>query len=82
MYLTAYGNVLEAHRGLADYFRFYNGLRPHQALGYRTPAEVSYGGRETVEEESNRRRCSPGQETESLAGEPGFSLDSPLILSK
>ena len=25
--------------------------------------------------------CSPGEGTESLAGEPGFSLNSPLILS-
>ena len=23
--------------------RFYNDLRPHQALGYRTPAEVFHG---------------------------------------
>ena len=22
------------------YFRFYNGFRPHQALGYRSPAEM------------------------------------------
>ena len=26
--------------GLENYFRFYNQSRPHQALGYRTPAEV------------------------------------------
>ena len=45
VYLKAYASVLEAQRGLADYFRFYNGLRPHQALGYRTPAEVFYGSR-------------------------------------
>ena len=40
VYLKAYASVLEAQRGLEDYLRFYNGLRPHQALGYRTPAEV------------------------------------------
>ena len=28
MNLKAYANVLEAQRGLEDYFRFYNGLRP------------------------------------------------------
>jgi hypothetical protein len=28
---------------LARYFAFYNGERLHQALAYRTPAEV-YGG--------------------------------------
>jgi putative transposase len=27
---------------LARYFRFYNDERPHQSLGYRTPAAV-YG---------------------------------------
>ncbi len=26
--------------GIDNYFRFYNTERPHQALGYRTPAEV------------------------------------------
>ena len=36
--LKAYANVLDAQRGLEDYFRFYNELRPHQALGYRTPS--------------------------------------------
>ena len=82
MYLKAYASVLEAQRGLEDYFRFYKGLRPHQALGYRTPAEVFYGEREAVEEESNRRRCSPREGSQSLAGEPGFSLISTLILSK
>ena len=82
VYLKAYASVLEAQRGLEDYFRFYNGLRPHQALGYRTPAEVFHGDHGVVEGDSNERRCSPGQGTESLAGEPGFSLNSPLILSK
>ena len=46
VYLKAYASVLEAQRGLADYFRFYNGLRPHLALGYRTPAEVLLWGAE------------------------------------
>ena len=83
VYLKAYASVLEAQRGLEDYFRFYNGLRPHQALGYRTPAEVFHGDQGiVVEGESSERRGSPGQGTESLAGEPGFSLNSALILSK
>ena len=82
MYLKAYSSVLEAQRGLEAHFRFYNGLRPHQALGYRTPAEVFHGEQETVVGESNGRRSSPGEGTESLAGESGFSLISALILSK
>ena len=82
VYLKAYANVLEAQRALEDYFRFYNGLRPHQALGYRTPAKVFHGEQGVVEGDSNGRRCSPRQGIESLAGEPGLSLNSALILSK
>ena len=40
VYLKAYQNGREARIGLGNYFRFYNTERPHQALGYRTPAEV------------------------------------------
>ncbi len=53
--LKAYANGLEARRGLREYFRFYNDRRTHQALDYRTPAEVFYG--EPVEEELMERRC-------------------------
>ena len=80
--LKAYANVLDAQRGLEDYFRFYNGLRPHQALGYRTPAEVFHGEQGVVEEESNGRRCPPGTEADPLVGAQGLSLTSALILSK
>ena len=52
--LKAYANGLEAHRGLREYFRFYNERRPHQALGYRTPAEVFYG--QPLEEEGDLKR--------------------------
>ena len=79
--LKAYASVLEAQRGLEDYFRFYNGLRPHQALGYRTPVEVFHGEHGVVEEEYNGRRCSSGTGAELLAGPQGLSLNSALILS-
>ena len=76
VYLKAYASVLEAQRGLEDYFRFYNGLRPYQALGYRTPAEVFHEEQGVLaEEESNGRRCSPEEGIESLAGAPGLSLN-------
>ena len=39
VYLKAYADAKEARRELGAYFRFYNDQRPHQALGYRTPAE-------------------------------------------
>jgi putative transposase len=40
VYLKGYQRVPEARAGIGAYFRFYNGERPHQALGYRTPREV------------------------------------------
>ena len=42
VYLRDYADVPTARAQLAAYFYFYNGERPHQALGYRTPADV-YG---------------------------------------
>jgi putative transposase len=42
VYLKDYEAVDEARSGLDDYFCFYNTVRPHQALGYRTPAEVHF----------------------------------------
>lgn len=42
VYLNDYQTVAEAASGLDHYFRFYNHERPHQALGYQTPAQV-YG---------------------------------------
>ena len=38
VYLHAYDTVLEARAGVRQYFAFYNDQRPHQALGYQTPA--------------------------------------------
>jgi len=40
VYLKAYQDGRDARNGIREYFRFYNYQRPHQALGYRTPAEV------------------------------------------
>lgn len=42
VYLKSYQNLAEAQRGLTAYFRFYNTERRHQALGYRTPAEIYF----------------------------------------
>ena len=40
VYLKAYQDGRDAGTNLNNYFRFYNTERPHQALGYRTPAEI------------------------------------------
>jgi putative transposase len=40
IYIRGYESVPELHRGLGGYFGFYNDERPHQSLGYRTPADV------------------------------------------
>ena len=40
VYLHDYASPKEAYRQLADYIRFYNFQRPHQALDYLTPAHV------------------------------------------
>jgi putative transposase len=43
VYLHDYATPREARHGLRRYFEFYDHERPHQALGYRTPAEVYFG---------------------------------------
>jgi putative transposase len=40
VYLHDYANPREARAGLTQYLGDYNHTRPHQALAYRTPAEV------------------------------------------
>jgi len=42
VYLKDYRWVPEARAGIGRWFEFYNHKRPHQSLGYRTPASV-YG---------------------------------------
>ena len=42
VYLKDYENPRDARLNLSQYFRFYNEERPHQALGYQTPAEVYF----------------------------------------
>ena len=60
VYLKAYDSVARARAGIATYLRFYNNERPHQALDYRTPAQVFEEGR-------NRLRQPAGSLTPELA---------------
>ena len=43
VYLNAYDSVPEAREGIGRYFDFFNDERPHQALGYQTPASFYDG---------------------------------------
>ena len=82
VYLKAYANASEARRELGAYFRFYNDQRPHQALGYRTPAEVFHQVTVVGEERAVQAKESPiDQELVSLAGAAGLSLNSTSVLS-
>ena len=45
VYLKAYRNGSEARIGIDAYLELYNRERPHQSLGYRTPAQVFASGR-------------------------------------
>jgi putative transposase len=76
VYLKAYQDGRDARAGISNYFRFYNTERPHQALGYRTPAKVFTS---TTVETTN------GGMVESLTPDPlriaGPNLNLALILS-
>ena len=51
VYLKAYQDGREARTQMGQYFHFYNTERPHQSLGYRTPAEEYYARKvETINE--------------------------------
>jgi len=60
VYLKDYASVAEARENLARYFPFYNTQRPHQALKWRTPAEVYF----------ENRKASGGPETATAAATP------------
>ena len=79
VYLKAYQTVAEARTGINAYLEFYNRQRPHQALGYRTPAEVYQHGQEergTAAEEAGL----PSGLVKPSAG-VGDSLNLALVLS-
>lgn len=52
LYLKSYDTVPDLHRGLTDYFRFYNLQRPHQGLHNLVPADL-YLGKETPIDSKN-----------------------------
>jgi len=48
VYVRGYEAVPALEEGLGRYFPFYNEERPHQSLGYRTPAAVYRGAKVTT----------------------------------
>ena len=44
VYLKGYASMGELMAGLTEYFAFYNGERPHQSLGQKTPDDVYRAG--------------------------------------
>ena len=67
VYLKAYANASEARREVSAYFRFYNDQRPHQALSYRTPAEVFHEVRNATGDRSKVTEGPPKRVFVSLA---------------
>ena len=63
LYLKGYSNMAELTLGLTEYFAFYNNERPHQSLGYQTPAAVyrtgQGGGASIPDHFKDRRGDSP-----------------------
>ena len=75
VYLKAYTDGRQAKTELEAYFHFYNTKRPHQALGYRTPAEVFNGDSLQSTEQLTERRRTPSRTMASYTGAIGHSLN-------
>ena len=71
VYIKAYGSVAEARRSLGEWLAFYNNVRPHQSLAYRTPREIFEGiACEHVDNASASLRAAPALPTCSQAHLP------------
>ena len=81
VYLKAYSSGRAAKAGLDAYFRFYNTERPHQALGYRTPAEVFNEDSAPSEDQLIDRNWSSSRALVTLGNPAELSLNFGPILS-
>jgi putative transposase len=79
--LKAYTDGGQAKAGLDAYFRFYNTQRPHQALEYRTPAEVYSGDAAESTEPPTERRWLPNGALADPGKAAGLSLNIAPTLS-
>ena len=73
--MSAYSNGREAKAGLCTYFCFYNTERPHQALGYRTAAEVFTEDSASSEDQPIDRTWSLSRALVTLGNPAGLSLN-------
>ena len=48
VYLKSYESVTEAIEQIGKYIVFYNTIRPHQSLGYATPADIYFNWKEWI----------------------------------
>lgn len=72
IYLRSYDTIPELEAGLRRYFHFYNHERPHQSLGYQTPAAVYFEG----DPQGLRKTC--GSDVENLRKSCAFPPDPQL----
>ena len=77
VYLKGYASMPELMLGLTEYFAFYNGERPHQSLGNRTPNEVyrtAEGGGASIADHFGGPPGSSPAPLRSAGKEPGGDL--------
>jgi putative transposase len=70
VYLKGYSSMDELTSGLTEYFTFYNGERPHQSLGFKTPDVVyrsAMGGGAMIVDKYPRAVEEPKAETTARA---------------
>lgn len=81
VYLKAYRNGRDARVGIGEYLRFYNTQRLHQALGYRTPAEMFMSNPVEATYENLVESLRTDTLTMELLGTAGPSLNGAFTLS-
>ena len=80
-YEEVYLEGQRSQEGTGSLFPFYNDQRPHQALGYRTPAEVLHQAINVQEEDWRQRRRPPKSALVSSERSAGLSPNSASTLS-
>jgi hypothetical protein len=81
VYLKAYMDGREANAGIGSYLVFYNRVRSHQSLGYRTPEEVFLTGREATNPENLIESSESIIPTSAVVGAAGPALNMGSKLS-